>query len=193
MQYKEAEQRKIRDESILKSLERTYENGKNCPYSEEQILEAQQQLGQSQVNDIYTRLIHPAVNSMLFTLYILANLIIMPIVYVNDVDGVKVGCLIAYLLMILILIIVNRVQTAIKNNTEKRVWMERFEEFSNHTYIISYLMTSMSYFMVVMNWVFFGAFYIIMVVIILISVYYVFVKPLKGKIWKYIKNLIIGK
>ena len=48
--YEDLKQRKMRDNIILKSLEEANESGGICKYSEEQILEAQQQNAKKRIN-----------------------------------------------------------------------------------------------------------------------------------------------
>lgn len=147
MQYKEIEQRKLREERILKSLERANECGEKCKYSEEQILEAQCQLGKKQINEIYDGLINPISNSLIYFIYTLATLVLMPILFVNSAIAVKAAAITAYVLIFVVLIIMRVVERSVKKNIEKsREWIQYFVKFSNDTYVPGYILTSLGIF-----------------------------------------------
>lgn len=179
MQYKEIKQQKLREESILKSLQQNNECGEKCKYSEEQILEAQCQLGKEQMNDIYNGLINPGSNILIYFIYILATLVLMPILYVNNVEGAKAAAVIAYVSMLIMLIIMRVIESSVKKDTEKnRGWIKYFNKFSNDTYAFGYMLTSLGYLMVILDSGVFWYIYVGMIVVFSVAIFFDLVKPL---------------
>ena len=179
MQYKEIEQQKLREESILKSLQQANECGENCKYSEEQILEAQCQLGKERINHIYNELINPISNILIYFIYILATLILMPILYVNSMDGAKTAAVTAYVLMVVMLIIIRVIESSVKKDTEKnREWIKYFNKFSNDTYAFGYILTSLGYLMVILDSGVFWYVYVAMIVVFSTAIFWDLVRPL---------------
>lgn len=179
VQYKEIKQQKLREESVLKSLQQANECGKKCKYSEEQILEAQCQLGKEQINYIYNELINPISNILIYFIYILATLILMPILYVDNEGGAKAAAVIAYVLMPVVLIIMRVIESSVKKDTEKdRRWIKYFNKFSNDTYAFSYILTSLGYFMVILDSGVFWYIYVGMIVVFSDAIFFDLVRPL---------------
>lgn len=194
MQYKEILQQKLREESVLKNLQQANECGKNCKYSEEQILEAQYQLGKMQINYIHNELINPVSNSLIYLVYILATLILMPILYVNNVEGANVAAIIAYVLMLVMLIIMWVVESSVKKDTEKnREWIKYFNKFSNDTYAFGYILTSLGYLMVILDSVVFWYIYVVMIVVFSIAIFFDLVRPLVIDLWQHFGNISRNK
>ncbi|HIZ82004.1 MAG TPA: hypothetical protein H9722_07945 [Candidatus Mediterraneibacter pullistercoris] len=179
MQYKEIVQQKLREESVLKSLQQANECGKNCKYSEEQILEAQHQLGKNQINHIYNELINPASNALSYVTYILTTLVLMPILYVNNVEGTHVAAVIAYMLVLIMLVIMQVVESSVKKDAEKnREWIKYFTKFSNDTYAFGYILTSLGYLLAILDSEVFWFVYIIMIMVFSVAIFFDLVKPL---------------
>lgn len=179
MQYKEIKQQKLREEDVLKSLQQANECGEKCKYSEEQILEAQCQLGKEQMNYIYKELINPISNILIYFIYILVTLILMPILYVNTVGGVKAAAVIAYVLMLVVYIIMRVIESSVKKDTEKnRGWIKYFNKFSNDTYPFGYILTSLGYLMVVLDSGVFWYTYTGMIVVFSVAIFFDLVRPL---------------
>lgn len=189
VQYKEIIQRKLQEERVLKSLQQANESGKKCQYSEEQILEAQCQLGKKQMNDIYHELINPISNTLIYFIYSLATLILLPILYINNEEGANIAVVIAYILMMVMLIIMQVIKNSIKKDTEKkREWIKYFNRFSNDTYGFGYILTSLGYIMVKLESGMFWYIYAVMIVVFLITIIVDLVNPLAINLRKYFGN-----
>ena len=146
MRYKDAEQQKLREERILKALQQANERGENCKYSEEQILEAQRQLGKEKISHIYSRIIDPITNAWLYLIYTIAALVIIPISYCCGKESTKPVAIIAVILLAGFLTVICLVERSVKNNTEKnRTWAEHLIHFSNETYALGYIITAIGY------------------------------------------------
>lgn len=177
VRYKEIKQEKLREESVLKSLQQANECGEKCKYSEEQILVAQCQLGKKQTNYIYNELINPISNILIYFIYILATLILMPILYVNNV-GAKAVAIIAYILMLVVLIIMRVVERSVKKDIEKnRGWIKYFNKFSNDTYAFGYILTSLGYLMVILDAGVFWYTYMGMIVAFSVAIFFDLLRP----------------
>lgn len=149
MQYKELEQQKLREENILNSLQQANECGKNCEYSEEDILKAQCKPGMKGINCIYDGVINPNCNAVIYFICTLITLVLMPLLYVDNGKEVKATWVTAYALIWVILIIMKVVTSSVKKNTEKnREWIKYFNQFSNDTYAFGYILTSLGYLMI---------------------------------------------
>lgn len=180
MQYEEIKQQKLREDSVLKSLQEANERGEVCPYSEEQILEAQKQWGKKQLNYIYNELINPTANALLYFISILITLVLMPTLYLKK-DNVSetVAFMLMLLFMVLIILIVIMVECSFQKDTEKkREWIKYFSKFANDTYGLGYLLTALGYLIYTMGpvkfWFVCGA----IIVAFLVAVYYDFLKPI---------------
>ena len=189
MQYSEAEQQKLREENVLKALKQANEKGENCSYSEEQILEAQYHSGKKQVNHIYKELINPISNNIIYIIYVLATLILMPILYLNYTEVAKVPVIVAYILMAVVSIIISVIERRVKKDTEKnREWINYINTFSNDTFAFSYIVTSLGYIMVILDAGIFWFVYIIMIVVYSIAIFFDLAKPLAINIWQHFGN-----
>lgn len=177
MQYKEKRQQQLREESVLKALQQANESGKNCSYSEEQILEAQRQSGKMQVNYIYSELINPVSNGIINIAYILTTLILMPILYSNK-EGSRVAAVTAYVLLFIVLIVLRVVERSVKKDTEKqRKWIIYINKFSNDTFVFGYIATSLGYLMVILDFEWFWFIYVLIVLFFLSAIFRDFVEP----------------
>ena len=172
MQYKDIKQQKLREERVLKSLQQANERGVKCKYSEEQILEAQGQLGKEQMNGIYNGLINPTSNVLIHFIYSLATLVLMPILYVNNEVGIKTAAVTAYVLILVMLIIMRVIESSFKKDTEKnRGWIKYFNKFSNDTYAFGYILTSLGYFMIILDTVVFWYIYVVMIAAFFVAIF----------------------
>ncbi len=179
MQYKEIKQQKLREERVLKSLQQANERDVKCKYSEEQILEAQCQLGKEQINDIYNGLINPTSNALIYFIYILATLVLMPILYLNNERGTITAAVTAYVLMLVMFIIIQAIESSFKKDTEKnREWIKYFNKFSNDTYAFGYILTSLGYLMIILDTVMFWCIYLVMIAVFFVAIFFDLVRPL---------------
>ena len=136
----------MRDDAILKLLAEANESGEICKYSEEQILAAQQQTAKKKINHLYNELIFPITNNILYLIYSLATLIIMPFIYAGGESGAELGAVAAYFLVFSVAIVLAAVEKYVKNRpegTEKRP--KNFQKFSNNTFALNYMLTSIGY------------------------------------------------
>lgn len=194
MQYREVEQQKLREENVLKALQQANEKGENCSYSEEQILEAQYQSGKEQINHIYNELINPVSNNIIYIIYVLTTLILMPILYLNNTEGVKVAAVIAYILVLVVLIIVQVIERSVKKDTEKnREWITYLNKFSNDTFVFGYILTSLGYIMVILDSGKFWYIYIAMISVFSIAIFFDLAKPLAINLWRHFGNISRNK
>lgn len=184
MQYKDIKQQKLREENILNSLQQANECGEKCKYSEEQILEAQCQLGKKQINHIYDKLINPDSNVLIYFVYTVVTLILMPILYVNNTGGDKTAvdiavAAVACAIILVMLIIVQVIESSAKKDTEKnRRWIKNFNKFSNDTYVFGYTLTSLGYIMVILDFGLFWYIYVSMIVVFFVAIFFDLVRPL---------------
>ena len=179
VQYKEIEQQKLREEEILKSLQHANEEGRTCKYSEEQIIKAQRQSGRKKINAIYTEEINPVANDLMYFVYIMTELVLMPILYLNKTRGSIIAALIAYLLFFVILIIMQVTENSIKKDTEKnREWIKYFRKFANDTYVLGYILPSLGYLLVVLDSIRFWYIYAAMIIVFSCAIFFDIVIPL---------------
>lgn len=136
----------MRDDAILKLLAEANESGEICKYSEEQILAAQQQNAKNKINHLYNELIFPITNNILYLIYSLATLIIMPFIYAGGESGAELGAVAAYFLVFSVAIVLAAVEKYVKNRPEgKEKWPKGFQKFSNNTFALNYMLTSIGY------------------------------------------------
>lgn len=178
MRYKDAEQQKLREERILKALQQANERGENCKYSEEQILEAQHQLGKEKLCEIFSKVIDPITSALLYLIYTVAALIIIPVSYCCGKESAKPVAVIAVVLLLASLIVICLVKRSVKNNTEKnRKWAEHLIHFSNETYALGYIVTTFGYLSVITHYIIFWYIYWALTVAFLVAAFYDLFKP----------------
>lgn len=189
MKYRDMVQQKLREESVLKAIQQANECGENCKYSEEQIIEAQKQLGKRQLNQIYNELIHPISNAILYPIYTLATLVLMPIVYVYDTKVTIVAAITAFILILVFLIVFNIVENSVKKDMGKnREWMKYLNKFVNDTYGVGYILTSIGYLTGMLDSEIFWYLYTGIVVMFIIAIYFDLIKPLVISLRKHFKT-----
>ena len=183
IKYKDLEQQKLRDDFILKSLEKANMSGKKCRFSEEQIEIAQRQTAKEQINQIYSEEIFPIANNILYLIYTAATLFILPFLYVGGEGGTKVSILTFYALMGVCIIVLIVVEKQIKKRPlgDKKE-LKAFQKFSNDTFIINYMLTSIGYMMALIGSFTFWYIYLAICLTFFMAVYFDFVKPFM--IWR---------
>lgn len=181
--YEDLKQRKMRDDNILKSLEEANESGGICKYSEEQILEAQQQNAKKRINYLYNEMIFPITNNILYLIYSLATLIIFPFIYAGGGKGEEVGAIAAYFLIFSVVIVLAAVEKHVRNRPEgERKWSNGFHNFSNNTFALNYMLTSIGYMQVIIEGYVFWYMYAGLCLVFLAALYFDFIKPFLIKI-----------
>lgn len=181
--YEELEQQKMRDDAILKLLAEANESGEICKYSEEQILAAQQQNAKNKINNLYNELIFPITNNILYLIYSLATLIIMPFIYAGGESGAELGAVAAYFLVFSVAIVLAAVEKYVKNRPEgKEKWPKGFQNFSNNTFALNYMLTSIGYMLAIIEGYVFWYMYIALCLLFLAALYFDFIKPFLVKL-----------
>lgn len=181
--FKEYEQRRIRDNMILEDVKKANEEGGISQYSEEQIQQAQKEEGKKAINALYYERAFPLMNNILFVVYYVLSLITLPLIYLKQDFLNKIVVILGYLALIIIVAVIEIINKFIHNNkfgkTDLRYCLEKF---SLDMSIVTYLLTSMGYMLVVMDNFFFWYVYISMLLLFGVAVYFDIVKPLiRGK------------
>ena len=133
-------------------------------------------------NRIYYKMIFPAANSITYLIYSLAAFIILPVLYLGGETGTRICALIAYGLIFAVIIVLQKVEICIRKNThKKRTWTELLEKFSNDTYALSYMLTSVEYIIVLLDGPIFWYIYVIMLLGFWLAFWFDIIVPLKGK------------
>ena len=171
--YKESNQRKLKEDFILKNLEKANESFGVSDYSEEQILRAQSREGRKEVNEIYNEFVSPLINNMAFFVYYIMSLIILPLSRINTERNVLIIGLIAYVALIIVWGIMQLTDKIVKKRVcKKKLWMESLDIFSQKTTIVVYILTSMGYMAPLMKKWMFGFIYGVMLLIFFVAFYY---------------------
>lgn len=182
MEYKELEQNRIKEKEVLQSLQNANIAGEKCKYSEEQILEAQKEKTKEQINFVYENKIFPSINSIIYLIYYVTTLIVLPILFVGKIKDAVYGAVIGYVLLISIVLVIKKVENKIKKDITKEYYLiDCLEKFSSETSIYTYLLTSIGYMLVILDSFSFYFIYLIMVFIFLIVFYYDVIKPIIKK------------
>ena len=177
--FKEYEQRRIRDDMIMKEVEKANEEGRKSKYSEEQIMCAQMEKGKKAINKIYYESVFPLVNNILFVVYYMLSLITLPLTYRNQDVFNKIVAVLGYLALIGIVAVTKVIDKYIhKKQFVKAQWMCCLEKFSLDTSIFAYILTSIGYMFVIMDRSQFWYIYVSMLLIFALAVYGDIVKPL---------------
>lgn len=104
--YKEYEQRRIRDNMILEDIKKANEVGSISRYSEEQIQCAQKEEGKKAINALYYESVFPLMNNILFVVYYILSLITLLLIYLNQDVLNKIVAILGYLALILIVAVI---------------------------------------------------------------------------------------
>lgn len=144
MTYHEAEQRIIRDASIIRASEEAFEKGIPCKYTEEQVLEAQKKIGSKQLDEIYERITQPSIQGIINTIssFISAWL---PMIFYFCSNVSKFGILISYFLMGLSSCIFYFMPKSVKKCEKPRRWTKHLTVFSNHVFWLQSIFTFFGY------------------------------------------------
>lgn len=181
--FKEYEQRRIRDNMILEDVKKANEVWSISQYSEEQIQCAQKEEGKNAINALYYESVFPLMNNILFVVYYILSLITLPLIYLKQDFLNKIVAILGYLALIIIVAVIKIIDKVIHNNKFRKThWMCCLEKFSLDTSIFTYFLTSIGYMLVIMEKFYFWYIYIIMCLILVVTVYFDIVKPLiRGK------------
>lgn len=177
--YTKIHQGKMRDENIIKSSEESFENNVKCKYSEEQVLVARDGKAKKDGNELYYENIFPLMNSIIYMVYYIASIIILPLIYFRGSKSEIIIAIIAFFLLVFVYVVIWCIDRCV--NTKKwktKKWMQYLEQFSNNTSTFTYLMTSIGYMTAYLNTCLFIFFYIIMILIFVIAVWNVVLKQL---------------
>lgn len=181
-EYGQLQQKKMREQMILESMQKSNENGTSYEYTEDQMLQAQAQPAKEEMNEFYNNKIFPTNNGVLYLVYDIFSLIIIPFLYFNEEAyklGIGVG---AWILLIVILIVIKSTDEMYKRDMRKQYKsIECINNFANDTSLFCYMLTSFGYFGGFLCVGLFLFIYIVMLIIFLISLYYKVIKPL----WHY--------
>lgn len=104
--FKEYEQRRIRDNMILEDVKKANEVGSISQYSEEQIQCAQKEEGKRAINALYYESVFPLMNNILFVVYYILSLITLPLIYLNQDFSNKIVAILGYLALIIIVAVI---------------------------------------------------------------------------------------
>lgn len=168
--YEELLQQRMREKNILKSLEESNKNDEMCSCSEEQILEAQKCKAQHQINELYDQKIFPTINTIIYCVYYISNLVILPMLYIKE--DIAYVAVIAYFLILIILIVIYMVEKRIHKKMEiKSKFLVCLQKFVDDTSIFAYLLTSIGYMLIFMKKYIFLFIYISMLVLSIIMFY----------------------
>ena len=175
--FKEYEQRRIRDNMILEDVKKANEVGSVSQYSEEQIQCAQKEEGKKAINALYYESVFPLMNNILFVVYYILSLITLLLTYFNQKN--ETVAILGYLALIISVVVMKIIDKFIHNKKFRKThWMCCLEKFSLDTSIFTYFLTSIGYMLVIMDKICFWFIYIIMWLILVAAVYFDIVKPL---------------
>ena len=150
--FKEYEQRLIRDNMILEDVKKANEVGSISQYSEEQIQCAQKEEGKKAINALYYESVFPLMNNILFVVYYIFSLITLPLIYLNRDFLNKIVAVLGYLALIIIVAVIKIIDKFIHNKKFRKThWMCCLEKFSLDTSIFAYFLTSIGYMLVIMD------------------------------------------
>ena len=178
-EYEQLQQQKMREQAVLESMQKSNIEYSRYEYSEEQMLAAQEQLAKKNINKLYSDKVFPTNNLVLYFVYYVFSLIIIPLLYVNENEykvWVGVG---AWGLLIVIFVVIKYTEKLYQKDMRKQYKsMEYLNDFSNDTSVFCCLLTSFGYFAEFLGIFEFVCIYSAMLVVFLIAFYYRIIKPL---------------
>lgn len=178
-EYEQLQQQKMREQTILESMQKSNENGTPYEYTEEQMLNAQEQPAKEEINKLFSDKIFPANNGVLYLVYYIFSLIIIPLLYINEEEyKSKVG-IGAWMLLIVMLIVLKCTEKLYQREMGKQYKViECINNFANDTSIYCYILTSLGYFAGFLGAWEFAIIYGAMLFVFIIGFYYKIIKPL---------------
>ena len=177
--YKKYEQRRIRDDAILRDVEKSNAEWKVGKYSEEQILCAQEEVGKDAINAYYDEVVFPVINNILFVVYYVLELFTLPLMYYNPKELSVIVPVLGYIGLIISWIVLVKITKLIpKRAIKKRKWMCCLEKFSTKNTILANDLASIGYMLTIIKRFEFWYIYIIMFFAFIIGIYFDILKPL---------------
>lgn len=142
MNYKELQQKKNRDEIILKNLMSSNEKGIPYKNSEEQIIEAQKQISKKEDNKFFEERYLPNYASILSPFFLLVSLITFPM---RLSDGKETLIAVIAFISLLAIIVIGY---ALKKNIDKIYGKDYFifkvlNRYSISTFVFAYMFTAL--------------------------------------------------
>ena len=101
----ELEQQKMRDNRVLEDVKESNEKGVPSSYSEEQILKAQEQHAKKEINRLYDEKINPNSNGIIYFVYCVFNLFILPFLFFNEGKYKGIVAIGAWALLFIVVIV----------------------------------------------------------------------------------------
>ena len=145
-EYEQLQQQRMKEEAILNSIRQSNKQEKPYEYSEEQMLKAQEQPAKREINELYNNKITPTYNGILYIVFYVFSLIIIPLLYVNQ-DKFKMG--IAFVACGLFCVIAIAIRLAEKKFQEdmhrESKLVTKINKFSNETSVFCYMLTAFGY------------------------------------------------
>lgn len=133
--------------------------------------------------NLYNEMIFPITNNILYLIYSLATMIIFPFIYAGGKKGEEVGAIAAYFLIFSVVIVLAAVEKHVRNRPEgERKWSNGLHNFSNNTFALNYMLTSIGYMQVIIEGYVFWYMYAGLCLVFLAALYFDFIKPLLIKI-----------
>ena len=176
--YNELVQNRMRDEMVLRDVKLANEKFSVSKYSEEQILKAQEEKGKKEINELYYTEVFPLTNNILYFIYYIFSLSIIPIMYFIK-DNAYLVAIMGYLLLVVLVVCTKIIDKNVRTKKFKRKkWMNALEQFSIDTFMFSYLLSSISYMLVFIDKKIFLLFYIVMWFVFIFALYYDVIKYL---------------
>lgn len=138
MTYHEAEQRIMRDASILRASEEAFEKGMPCKYTEEQVLEAQKKTGYMYIKNIKEKTVIPKTVCIISVLNMTYTLFYWPIIFFDN----SYASAVSTVLYIIAGFFCCRLVSKFEKNIQKddycfENWMKKISEFERNSFIFN--------------------------------------------------------
>ncbi len=176
IKLKELFQQRERERQILRENEETYLKCEQSKYSNEQIEQAQEETAKKQINDLYFGKVFPYTNAVMYFIYYLASLVLLPFVYYGNMI---IPSIIAWSLLLVMTIVSRAIERKIRADIVKESkYIKILIRFSDQTAMFCYILTSLGYLTSIMTSIIFWGVYLFMILLFLISIVYAVVKPI---------------
>lgn len=173
---KELVQQREREQQILHENEEAYKKGKQSKYFSYQVEQAQKQIAKNQINELYYGKIFPYTNAIMYAVYYLASLIVLPIVYCGNTT---IPAFVFLGLLLVATLISRAVEKRYRANMSKESRIiKQLIKFSGRSAMFCYMLTSIGYLVSMMTLAIFWVVYALMLFLFLISIIYDVIKPL---------------
>ncbi len=176
----ELEQQRERDKQILQDNMNANDNWELSKYSSEQVERAQEQSAKKAINELYNGKVLPYTNAIVYLVYYVASLIVLPFVFCNNT---KIPALVFWGILVVGAGILALIEKWCRRSiTKESQAIKDLIRFEDHTSMFCCMLTSIGYLVSMMTLPVFWFIYAIMVFLFVVNIIFDVIVPIINRI-----------